>query len=76
MTGQHIELRESGTRLRPWVLRYLHPAQLDALAVAAGLTLESRWAGWDRHPFDTASTAHVSVYRRAGSVRAEGGPVR
>lgn len=76
VTGQHIELRETGTRLRPWVLRYLYPAQLDALAAAAGLTLESRWASWDRRPFDAASTAHVSVYRRAGPVRADEGPVR
>lgn len=71
VTGQHIELRESGTRLRPWVLRYLHPAQLDALAEAAGLVLASRWAGWDRSPFDADSTAHVSMYRRRSRVRAD-----
>jgi len=76
VTGQHIELRESGTRLRPWVLRYLRPAQLDALAATAGLGLESRWAGWDRCPFDTTSTAHVSVYRQAAPVRADEAPVR
>jgi SAM-dependent methyltransferase len=63
--GQHIELRESGTKLRPWVLRYATPSQLDGLAAAAGLRLEARWAGWDRAPFDDdGSPMHVSVYRR------------
>jgi SAM-dependent methyltransferase len=62
--GQHVELRESGIRLRPWSLRYATPDQLDALAAGAGLTLEDRWERWDGTPFDTASTVHVSVYGR------------
>jgi SAM-dependent methyltransferase len=62
--GQHVELRESGIRLRPWMLRYLTPAQLDELADGAGLRLRARWAGWDRAPFDDGSAVHVSVYRR------------
>jgi hypothetical protein len=61
--GQHIELREGGTRLRPWLLRYATPAQLDEQAALAGLRLEARWAGWDRAPFDEAASMHVSVYR-------------
>jgi SAM-dependent methyltransferase len=61
--GQHIELRESGIRLRPWVVRYATPDQLDALAAEAGLRLESRWAAWDGTPFDDAAPMHVSVYR-------------
>ncbi len=48
ITGQHIQITEAGTRLRPWVIRYLRPAQLDALATAAGLVLEDRWAGLGR----------------------------
>lgn len=62
VVGQHIELRESGTRLRPWVVRYLRPAQLDDLAARAGLTLVDRWAGWDRMPFDDDAAMHVSAY--------------
>lgn len=61
--GQHIEVRESGIRLRPWVVRYATPAQLDALAAEAGLRLESRWAAWDSSAFDDAAPMHVSVYR-------------
>ena len=60
--GQHIELREHGTRLRPWVLRYATPAQLDALADAAGLRLVDRWRGWDRRPLTDDDSMHVSVY--------------
>jgi SAM-dependent methyltransferase len=60
--GQHVELRESGTRLRPWVLRYATPTQLDDLAAGAGLGLLERWGGWDRSPFDPAGAMHVSLY--------------
>jgi SAM-dependent methyltransferase len=58
----------SGERLRAWPvhLRYSYPAELDAMAVAAGLTLEHRWATWSKDPFDPDSSArHVSVYARA-----------
>jgi len=64
IAGQHVEIRSSGIRLRPWFLHYLHPEELDALAASAGLRLESRWGGWDRQPFDDDSDSHVSVYRR------------
>ena len=62
VVGQHVELRESGIRLRPWVLRYATPTQLDDLAAGAGLRLRDRWGGWDRRPFDDTSVVHVSVY--------------
>jgi len=62
VVGQHVELRESGTRLRPWVVRYSTPEQLDRLAAVAGLLLTERHAGWDGAPFDDASAMHVSVY--------------
>jgi SAM-dependent methyltransferase len=65
ITGQHVHLRESGIRLRPWHLRYLTPAQLDALAADAGLELEVRSAGWRGEPFTDASEVHVSTYHRA-----------
>jgi len=58
----HVVLRESGIRLRPWMLRYLTPDQLDDLAGTAGLRLVSRWGGWDRRPFDDTSAVHLSVY--------------
>ena len=53
-----------GVRLRPWSIRYSTPAQLDAMAAAAGFTLESRWYDMARTPFDGQSDRHVSVYVR------------
>lgn len=66
ISGQYIEITTAGIVLRPFHLRYLYPAQLDALAATAGLRLVERWATWDRDPFDDDSPSHVSVFRRAG----------
>lgn len=63
-SGQFIELRDGQpVRLRPWAIRWATTDQLDALAAAAGFTLEHRWGSWDRSPFGPDSTSHVSVYR-------------
>jgi SAM-dependent methyltransferase len=60
--GQHVELTDAGVRLRPWRIRYLSPAQLDALAADAGLTLVSRWSDWDGTPFVDGDAVHISLY--------------
>lgn len=65
ITGQHVHLRESGIRLRPWHLRYATPDQLDEAAEAAGLQLVERAAGWGQQPFTASSGVHVSTYRRS-----------
>lgn len=65
ITGQHVHLRESGTRLRPWHLRYATPAQLDAMAADAGLELTDRRSGWSGEPFTDTSGVHVSTYGRS-----------
>jgi SAM-dependent methyltransferase len=68
--GQHVELRDGGVRLRPWVLRYATPDQLDGMASDAGLDLVERWGSWQREPFDPGATVHVSIYgRRYGERR-------
>ena len=66
IAGQHIEITESGMRLRPWFLHYLHPGQLDELATETGFALEHRWASWHQDAFTDDSDAHVSVYRCVG----------
>jgi SAM-dependent methyltransferase len=43
--------------------RYVWPAELDLMARIAGMTLEHRWAWWDRSPFTGDSALHVSVWR-------------
>jgi SAM-dependent methyltransferase len=60
--GQHVEITEQGVRLRPWVIRYVSPTELDDLAAAVGLRLRDRWAGWRGEPFDDTSPVHVSTY--------------
>jgi trans-aconitate methyltransferase len=66
--GQFVELSESGgVRLRPWSIRYLSPAQIDAMAAACGLTLRHRWESFSRAGFTDDSARHVSVYARSGA---------
>jgi SAM-dependent methyltransferase len=63
--GQFVELSaEGGVRMRPWMIRYATPAELDGMARAAGLELEHRWRGFDDHSFQPDDERHVSVYRR------------
>ena len=49
-------------RLRPWSVRYAPPAELDAMALAAGLVPLDRWEDFARHPFGDDSPRHVTVY--------------
>ncbi len=65
--GQTVELSErNGVRLRPWMLRTVLPDELDEMALQHGLSLEERWAGWDRTPFQDGGNdaLHISMYRR------------
>ena len=65
VSGQFVELRDGHpVRLRPYVLRYSTPAELDEWATTAGLRLVERWADVERAPFTDDSAFHVSVYRR------------
>ena len=64
ITGQHIDITESGIRLRPWRVRYSEPGEIDVMAGAAGLESVGRYAGWSGYRFDSTSTSHVSVYRK------------
>ena len=64
LTGQHVQIREDGIRLRPWVLHYAGPDELDALAATAGLRRVERHAGWHGEPFTSSSDVHVTGYAR------------
>ena len=44
--------------------RYVWPAELDLMARLAGLTLRERWSDWNRAPFTSHSTNHVSVWEK------------
>ncbi|HXW80427.1 MAG TPA: class I SAM-dependent methyltransferase [Acidimicrobiales bacterium] len=45
--------------------RYVWPAELDLMARLAGMRLSERWSGWDRQPFTSESTTHISVWEKA-----------
>ena len=59
-----VDISPDGIRLRPCLVRYLRPGALDALAEEAGLALDTLTEDWAGAPFDDASPAHVSSYRR------------
>jgi SAM-dependent methyltransferase len=66
IVGQHVQLSvDGGVRLRPSILHYASPTELDELALGAGLRLVERAAGWRGEPFDDGSPVHVSTYARA-----------
>jgi hypothetical protein len=60
----HVSLSGAGVRLNPVVQRYAWPSELDLMARIAGLRRKGRWGGWDREPFNSSRSAHVSVYGR------------
>jgi SAM-dependent methyltransferase len=64
VVGQHVQLSEGGVRLRPWMLHYATPHELDDLAQSAGLRLLARDGGWRGEPFTAGSDRHVSTYGR------------
>lgn len=60
----HVSFSSAGMHLNPVAQRYAWPSELDLMARIAGLRLKQRWGGWNREPFTTTSSAHVSVYGR------------
>jgi hypothetical protein len=60
--ASHVLLTEAGVRLVPVVIRYAWPAELDAMALVAGLSLAHRYADYSRRPFEAISPRHVSTY--------------
>ena len=60
----HVSFSSAGVRLNPVVQRYAWPSELDLMARIAGLRLKYRWGGWNREPFNSTSSTHVSVYVR------------
>ncbi|MEV7005470.1 class I SAM-dependent methyltransferase [Streptosporangium sp. NPDC051022] len=64
VTYQRVTFDARGTTLRPLLLRYCWPSELDLMARLAGMRLRERYDDWDRTPFTAASRRHVSVYER------------
>lgn len=65
----HLVLGEGGTTSYPVHLRYVWPAELDAMAMVAGLELVARYEDFGQAPFTAGSAAHVSLYRLPQAIR-------
>ncbi len=48
-------------------MRYVWPSELDLMARLARMSLRDRWGGWERKPFTSDSTKHVSVWEKTTS---------
>jgi SAM-dependent methyltransferase len=72
LTTQYLIFRPDHTEFRPLKQRYCWPSELDLMARLAGLELMSRHGDWTGSRFTSASTDHISVYRRPGDTRPAG----
>jgi SAM-dependent methyltransferase len=64
LTSHHLSPREGKWELVSMPFRYAWPAELDLMAQVAGMTLRERWSGWNREPFTSESTKHISVWEK------------
>jgi SAM-dependent methyltransferase len=62
LVSHHYRVTDGHLSVMSVPFRYVWPAELDLMARLAGMTLRERWDGWDRAPFTSASTSHVSVW--------------
>jgi SAM-dependent methyltransferase len=63
--SHHFVAGASGVREFRTPFRFVWPSELDLMAKLAGMSLRDRWAGWDRSPFTSESTSHVSVWEKS-----------
>mgnify|MGYP003915576159 FL=1 len=62
--SHHYHIDGDRIRTSSPAFRYVWPSELDLMAELAGMTLETRWADWNRSPFTGESQSHVSVWRK------------
>ena len=66
LVSHHFSRRADGQYERTSLpFRYTWPAELDLMARLAGMTLRERWSDWNRAPFTSESTSHVSVWQKS-----------
>jgi SAM-dependent methyltransferase len=64
LISHHLSRGEGAWELVSMPFRYVWPAELDLMARLAGMTLRERWSVWNREPFTSESTKHVSVWEK------------
>jgi SAM-dependent methyltransferase len=64
LVSHHFSLIDGQWQRISMPFRAVSPAELDLMAQLAGMRLRERWADWDRSPFTSESTKHVSVWEK------------
>jgi SAM-dependent methyltransferase len=64
LVSHHFSLVDGRWELVSMPFRSVSPAELDLMARLAGMRLRERWSGWQREPFTSESTKHVSVWEK------------
>jgi SAM-dependent methyltransferase len=64
LVSHHYRVTGGALEVHSVPFRYVWPSELDLMARLAGMTLRERWGGWDREPFTSDSTTHVSVWEK------------
>ncbi len=64
LTSHHFEFVDGKVERFSVPFRYAWPSELDLMAQLGGMTLRERWSGWNREPFTSESTKHVSVWEK------------
>jgi hypothetical protein len=65
MISHHFSRRGDFWELASVPFRYVWPEELDLMAALANLRLQNRWSGWQREPFTSESSTHVSVWAKS-----------
>jgi SAM-dependent methyltransferase len=64
LASHHYWIDGDRVRVESAPFRYVWPSELDLMARIAGLRLRERWGWWNREPFTSESTTHVSVWEK------------
>jgi SAM-dependent methyltransferase len=64
LVSHHLRLVDGRLERVSMPFRYVWPAELDLMAMLAGMELRERWSGWSREPFTSESRGHVSVWQK------------
>ena len=65
LISHHYAIVDGTWEVNSVPFRYVWPAELDLMARLAGMRLRERWSGWQREPFTSGSTEHVSVWEKS-----------
>jgi SAM-dependent methyltransferase len=64
LVSHHFSLIDGRWERLSMPFRAVYPGELDVMARIAGLRLRERWSDWQREPFTSESTKHVSVWEK------------